>query len=229
MIAVYDVLIVEDDPMVAMINRQYVSADRRFHVAAVCRDGVSALEYLSDPSHTVHLVILDIYMPHIGGLELLRRMRESGLDVAVIAVTAANDAATIESALAYGVVDYLIKPFEAGRFAKALETFHSRRAALHEMDVLSQEHVDAMMGGRTRAAIAAELPKGIQDRTLETICDHLRAYNNRELTGEEIADSVGLSRVTVRRYMGYLIECGKVSGRMNYETGGRPCMMYKLV
>ena len=77
----YEVLIVEDDPMVAMINRQYVSADRRFHVAAVCRDGGAALEYLSDPAHTVHLVILDIYMPQIGGLELLRRMRDAGMDV----------------------------------------------------------------------------------------------------------------------------------------------------
>ena len=42
-----------------------------------------------------------------------------------------------------------------------------------------------------------------------------------------IADKVGLSRVTVRRYMNYLLEKGSIVGRMNYETGGRPCMLYR--
>ena len=164
----YDVLIVEDDPMVAMINRQYVSADRRFHVAAVCRDGAAALEYL-------------------------------------------------------------IKPFAAERFSEALDNFHSRRAVLHDMPELSQEHIDLMLGGGRHAPTAAgnELPKGIQDQTLSTICDFLRGCGGAEMTGEEIADRVGLSRVTVKRYMGYLIERGQISGRMNYETGGRPSMLYR--
>lgn len=72
-----------------------------------------------------------------------------------------------------------------------------------------------------------ELPKGIQDQTLSTICDFLRGCGGAEMTGEEIADRVGLSRVTVKRYMGYLIERGQISGRMNYETGGRPSMLYR--
>ena len=196
----YDVIIVEDDPRVAMINRGYVSADRRFHVAAVLRDGEAAFEYLTSGGNRADLMILDLYMPRIGGLELLRRLRERGVDIAVIAVTAANDGATVEKVLELGVVDYLIKPFAAERFARALDTFHSS---------------------------SGELPKGIQDQTLATICDFLRASGGAELTGEEIADRVGLSRVTVRRYMSYLIECGRISGRMNYETGGRPSMLYR--
>ena len=205
----YDVLIVEDDPMVAMINRQYVSADRRFHVAAVCRDGAAALEYLTSGTHRIDLVILDLYMPKIGGMELLRRLREQNVHVSVIAVTAANDGETIEKMLELGVVDYLIKPFAAERF--------------------SEEHIDLMLGGGRHAPTAAgnELPKGIQDQTLSTICDFLRGCGGAEMTGEEIADRVGLSRVTVKRYMGYLIERGQISGRMNYETGGRPSMLYR--
>lgn len=225
----YDVIIVEDDPMVAMINRGYVSADRRFHVAAVLRDGEAAFEYLTSGGNRADLMILDLYMPRIGGLELLRRLRERGVDIAVIAVTAANDGATVEKVLELGVVDYLIKPFAAERFARALDTFHSRAAVLHDLPVLSQEHIDLMLGGTAKLADSpsGELPKGIQDQTLATICDFLRASGGAELTGEEIADRVGLSRVTVRRYMSYLIECGRISGRMNYETGGRPSMLYR--
>lgn len=225
----YEVLIVEDDPMVAMINRSYVSADKRFHVAAVCRDGDAAFEYLTSGAHRVDLMILDLYMPKTGGIELLRRLRERGSDIAVIAVTAANDGATVEKVLELGAVDYLIKPFAAERFGRALDNFHSRASVLHDLPVLSQEHIDLMLGSAAKPAASGgdELPKGIQDQTLTTICEFLRASNGAELTGEEIADHVGLSRVTVRRYMSYLIECGRISGRMNYETGGRPSMLYK--
>ena len=47
-------------------------------------------------------------------------------------------------------------------------------------------------------------------------------------TGDEIAQIVGLTGVTVRRYMNYLAETGRVTSEMNYETGGRPCMRYQI-
>ena len=48
------------------------------------------------------------------------------------------------------------------------------------------------------------------------------------MTGDEVAEKVGLTVVTVRRYMNYLSENGTVIGKMNYETGGRPCVIYQL-
>ena len=54
-----------------------------------------------------------------------------------------------------------------------------------------------------------------------------KCFPSKEMTSEEIADNIGLSRVTIRRYMNYLIETGTISERMNYETGGRPCMLYR--
>ena len=89
----YEVIIVEDDPMVAMINGQYVNQNPHFHVAATCRDGISAMEFLR--ANTVHLAILDVFMPRISGMELLRQIRAEKLPVEVIMVTAANDSATL--------------------------------------------------------------------------------------------------------------------------------------
>ena len=90
----YEVLIVEDDPMVAMINKQYVNQNTHFHISAVCRDGAAALEYLQ--KNTIHLMILDVFMPRTDGIALLRKIRELNIPVSVIMVTAANDSATIE-------------------------------------------------------------------------------------------------------------------------------------
>ena len=221
----YEVLIVEDDPMVAMINKQYIHENSHFHVASICKDGLSALAYLE--CHRIHLVILDIYMPGNDGLSLLRKIREKQIPVSVIMVTAANDSATIEEALRLGIVDYLVKPFVNSRFQQALETFLERQNAFHDLNSFNQHHIDALMAG-THTNTAEQLPKGIQSQTLDTIYTFLEKNKAMKLTGEEIADQVGLSRVTVRRYMNYLLEKGIIIGQMNYETGGRPCMLYHL-
>ena len=71
-------------------------------------------------------------------------------------------------------------------------------------------------------------PKGIQEKTLGLIMEHLKENRDSWLTGDAIAEKVGLTGVTVRRYMNYLAESGKVIGEMNYETGGRPCMLYRI-
>lgn len=218
----YEVLIVEDDPMVAMINKQYVSRNPHFHAAAVCSDGAAALEYIK--ANTVHLCILDMYMPRMNGLALLKKIRELEKPVSVIMVTAANDTVTIEEALRFGIVDYLVKPFENDRFQQALGTFLKRQDAFHDLDSMTQRNIDSIMGQSSRAE--EELPKGIQNQTLEMVSSFLSAAPGAEYTGEEIADKTGLSRVTVRRYMNYLIEKGVVTGRMNYDTGGRPSMLY---
>lgn len=220
----YEVLIVEDDPMVAMINKQYVNQNTHFHVAGVCKDGLSALEYLQ--KHTIHLVVLDVYMPRNDGLMLLRKIREKQLPVSVIMVTAANDSATIEEALRLGIVDYLVKPFLNERFQQALEIFLSRQDTFHDLASFDQQHIDVLIRG-THIKSTDQLPKGIQLQTLELIYAALEENHAVELTAEELADQIGLSRVTVRRYMNYLLETGEIIGKMNYETGGRPCMLYR--
>ena len=220
----YEVLIVEDDPMVAMINKQYVTENPHFHVAGVCRDGASALAFLEKTP--VHLLILDLYMPRTDGLTLLRQVRERQIPVSAIMVTAANDALSVEEALRLGVVDYLVKPFNGSRFQQALGTFLRRQDAFHDLSALDQQQIDSLIAPMPEKS-ASELPKGNQDQTLSTICRFLQEHPAQAFPGEAIADQVGLSRVTVRRYLNYLSEENAISSQMNYETGGRPCMLYR--
>ena len=103
----YKVIIVEDDPMVAMINNHYVEQDNRFDVVQVFRNGNDAFEYLSKSK--VDLVILDVYMPVLDGLTLLKKIRTTGINTDVIMVTASNDKVTLDNVLKFGVIDYLVK------------------------------------------------------------------------------------------------------------------------
>ena len=221
----YKVLIVEDDPMVAMINEQYIRRNRQFCVAGSCRDGRSALEFLE--SSAADLVILDVFMPPPDGLETLRQIRERQIPVDVIMVTAANDRESLEKALHLGIIDYLVKPFTFDRFRMALEKFIAQTSALKDLGTLNQKNIDFIIEN-SRKKSEESYPKGIQEKTLQRILDHLRENKNAWLTGDDIADKIGLTGVTVRRYMNYLAESGMVTGEMNYETGGRPCMRYRI-
>ena len=221
----YKVLIVEDDPMVALINEQYISRNRNFSVAGKCKDGKSALDFME--KNNVDLVVLDVFMPHMDGFETLRQIREKQISVEAIMVTAANDRENLEEALHLGIVDYLVKPFTFDRFQMALEKFIAHINAMKDLNTLNQKNIDFIIEN-TRKKGEDIYPKGIQEKTLVLILEHLKENRDKWLTGDEIAEKIGLTGVTVRRYMNYLAESGKVTGEMNYETGGRPCMLYTL-
>lgn len=221
----YRVLIVEDDPMVMMINEQYINRHSRFRVVGKCKDGKSALDFLAH--ETVDLVILDVFMPYMDGFETLRQIRKKQISVDAIMVTAANDRESLEEALHLGIVDYLVKPFTFERFRMALEKFIAQTAALKDLETLNQKNIDFIIDSSRKKSENIH-PKGIQEKTLELIVSYLKSHSGIWLTGDDIAESIGLTGVTVRRYMNYLAESGTVLGEMNYETGGRPCMRYQL-
>ena len=221
----YKVLIVEDDPMVAMINEQFVSRHKDFVVAHKCNDGKSALEYLDE--NEVDLIILDVFMPYMDGFETLRQIRKKQIPVDVIMVTAANEREQLKEGLHLGVVDYLVKPFTFERFKVALDKFIAQVEALKDLDKVNQKNIDFLID-KSRKTTNELYPKGIQEKTLQTIMEHLKENKNKWLTGDEIAEKIGLTGVTVRRYMTHLAETGMIIADMNYETGGRPCMLYKI-
>ena len=220
----YKVLIVEDDPMVAMINEQYIKRNKNFEIVGNCNNGLSALDFIEN--NTVDLLILDVFMPKMDGFETLRKIRNKKITVDAIMVTAANDRESLEEALHLGIVDYLVKPFTFDRFQMALENYMVQNNALKDIHTLNQTSIDHIIDN-TRKKSESLFPKGIQKRTLVLIMEYLNSNKGRWYTGDEIAENVGLTGVTVRRYMNYLAESGRVVGEMNYETGGRPCMRYK--
>lgn len=219
----YQVVIVEDDPMVSLLNKTFTEKDPRFEVIQTFPEGRSALEWLS--CHPADLLILDVYMPLLTGMELLHELRAREVELDVIMVTAANDAKTVDALFKLGVVDYLVKPFTWERFQQALDTFCRHRQAVAG-EAVSQDALDQLF---SPSGSSPERPvhKGLQESTLERIRACLRTAPPQGLPSEALSRQTGLSVVTVRRYMNYLVERGEAVSRVNYDTGGRPCRLYR--
>ncbi|GEN33277.1 MULTISPECIES: response regulator [Aneurinibacillus] len=225
-----NVLLVEDDPMVREINISFIERVEGFKVVGWARTGEEAIEKIRQTPP--HLVILDLYMPGKGGLETLRTIRQEEFDVDVIAVTAANDRETVLRVMRLGAVDYIFKPFQFNRIQEALlrykEHFQNSQSAVFSQAMFDNVH--AFTKSSTKQPAKKEeaeqgYPKGIQAFTLQQVSDCLREAD-AEMSAEEIGRMIGMSRVTVRRYLEYLESVGKAKSYMVYGTVGRPMKTY---
>lgn len=217
------VIIVEDDPMVAQLNGAFLDRMEGFAVQGIFANGQEALEYLQE--NPVELALVDVYMPVCSGVELLRQMRGSGIQTAVIMITAATEMKIVEESLRLGIEDYLIKPFSYDRLRDSVLRFRDKNALVQNSSRASQAMVDRLLGNYQKKK---DLPKGLNAKTLEAI----RMVMNREPEGdhtcESLSSATGLSRVTVRHYLNYLIDTGILTSAIDYETGGRPRVLYRM-
>ncbi len=222
-------MIVEDDRMVAAINSQYAERTAGIQVVAVFHNGKDALAFLE--SAEVDLLLLDLYMPDLSGLEVLEAIRKHKRRIDVIMITAANDTSSLGRALRLGITDYLVKPFQYERFAQAMDKVVMRRKIVASGMDFTQEDVDKILSAvqPREASKVMELEKGLQRATLEKIRAVLRENYLEMLTADFIASQTSLSKITVRRYLNFLIENHEVSSTIDYSTGGRPRMLYQWI
>jgi response regulator of citrate/malate metabolism len=221
----FQVLVVDDDRLVADIHRGYVAQIPHFHVAATAYSGQEVLRAVA--SMTIDLIMLDIYLPDLSGLDVLRALHARAAPPRLphtIAVTAARDVETIRGALALGVVDYLVKPFEPKDLRVRLERFAGYRARLDGAQPAGQRDVDRILASLRPAASA--LPKGLATMTADLVSGILMASDS-PMTAGEVADEAGLSRVSARRYLEYFAGAGQVEQRGRYGGVGRPELIYR--
>ncbi|MFC8274750.1 response regulator [Streptomyces sp. NPDC057271] len=216
------VLVVDDDFMVAKLHSRYVSAVDGFSVVGAAHSGGEALR-LADRLRP-DLVLLDIYLPDMDGVSVLRELRGAGLAVDALFITAARDAGMIRSALRAGALHYLIKPFNQSALQEQLRHVASLRSRLDGLDEARQEDVDQIFG--TRPPGSRELPKGLAAHTAELVDGILRAHPEG-LSATECAEAGSLSRVSARRYLEYFAETGRADITLRYGGTGRPERRYR--
>jgi response regulator of citrate/malate metabolism len=233
------VLIVEDEPTAAEALALHVGRVPGFGVVGHVRTGADALRRAAEGG--VDLVLLDIYLPDMSGLEVLRRMRAAGHTLDVVATTRARDLSVVQAAVSFGVTQYLVKPFTSVAVRQKLERYSAYRASLAGSDLpIAQEEIDSLFGALRQTTEVTGLPKGISQESLQTVVAALRTALEQDATGAhpavdagvgarsaaELATALGMSRVTTRRYLEYLVDAGLARRQARYGGAGRPEFEY---
>lgn len=220
------VLVVDDDFAVAAVHRGYLESMPGFLVVGEAHRGADALGAVAalEPD----LVLLDIYLPDMSGIDVLRRLRAPDLPtVDVIAITAAREVETVRDAMAGGVLHYLVKPFSLATFRERLDGYVAHRTEVLRRvarpgTALEQSDVDRLLQARQRTMAPSSLPKGLSARTLDLVAAALRSSGETDLSAGEVADRCGLARVSARRYLEHLERVGLATVRPRYGHTGRP-------
>ncbi len=216
------VLVVDDEVVAAEAHATYVGRLEGFRVVAQARTCREAAHQLAEIP--VDLVLLDMRLPDGSGAELLRRMRANHVLCDVIVVTSVRDMQLVRRCMSLGVVDYLLKPFTFKTFRTKLQHYARHYRQMAHTDHIAQAEVDRLFATLHSPDIGAA-PKGLDELTLRAVTDHLRAAPVGR-SAREVADVVGISRVTARRYLEHLSVVGSVQRSNRYGGSGRPEIEY---
>ncbi|MDI7740826.1 response regulator [Lysinibacillus fusiformis] len=225
------VLLVEDDPMVREVNRQFIERVEGFQVVGMCSNGVEG--YSQVVEMRPDLVIMDIFMPEQDGLITLRKMRNANLPVDVITVTAANDMQTIQQILHLGVYDYIMKPFTFERIQQTLINYFNFKMKSFGVQDITQKELDEMIhpyreseeSSGSESTLLTELPKGFNRTTLDKVLHFVKA-SKEGVSADEVAAGIGVARVTARRYLDFLEKQNFIYVDVHYGGVGRPINHY---
>ncbi|WP_309071174.1 response regulator [Arthrobacter sp.] len=223
------VLVVEDDPIAAEAHALYVRRLEGFELVGTAGTGSDALAMVRRQSdagaETIDLVLLDMNLPDLHGLDIIRRIRGSGSTVDIIAITAVRELGVVRSAISSGIVQYLIKPFTYSAFSEKLGNYRQFRENLQaQASSTTQSEVDNALAA-LRPPSQGSLPKGLSEETLRAVVSFLSTAS-APVSAVEVASSLELSRVTARRYLEHLADNGSARRMPRYGTRGRPELEY---
>ena len=216
-------LVVDDDPAAVSIHREFVDRLPEFTAVGTTTSGTEAVRLAE--TLRPDLLLLDMYLPDLPGLEVLRALRASGRPpIDVIAITSAKDVDILRGAMNLGVVHYIVKPFGFRAFRERLENYAAARSRLAVAQAPGQREIDRIFA-LLRSGSDDMLPKGISAATLKVVIGILRSADDR-LTACDLATRAGFSESVARRYLKFLSDSGNVEYHPRYGSAGRPEHLY---
>jgi DNA-binding response OmpR family regulator len=179
------VLVVDDEPTIAEVVARYL--ERAGYATRIAPDGPAALALAEDGP--VDLVVLDLMLPGIDGLEVMRRLRRGGTDgPAIILLTARGEESDRIAGLRLGADDYVVKPFSPGELVARVDAV-LRRAPVDPVapEVLRAGDVEIDVGGRRVTRAGQEVALTVREFELLAF---LARHAGRAFTREELMERV---------------------------------------
>jgi two-component system response regulator CitB len=220
----YEILIVEDDIRIAELHAQFVRDLPRFvssGIAGNLKEARRMIKVLKPD-----LIILDNFLPDGLGIQLMKELFLQDNEPDVILITAANDVETVREAVRCGAFDYLIKPVSYDRLQDTLNRYLRYRGSLNASDDVSQRHIDAMFNLQAKENAFRDLPKGIEEITLDKV---KAVFSSPEIihTAESLGQEVGISKTTARRYLEHCVSLTYLQAELMHGRVGRPERAYR--
>lgn len=222
----FRVLVIEDDFRIAKMHGKLIDSQDSYNLIGLAYNYEQAISHIMELEP--QLLLLDVYLPDRSGIELLRTIRSRNLPCDVILITAAKESEIVEEGLRLGVFDYLIKPFDLEHLQNTLHKYAQFKNRLSSHEQLDQEYLNELMKLRSPKPSAAQLQKGIDERTMELIKQVMEVQQHVQ-TADEITRLAGVSLSTVRKYLNYMVKENMVEEFMQYGTIGRPQRLYRII
>ncbi len=179
------VLIVEDDPMVVDISKEFIKEASGFQVVGVAKNGAEAVELTRELNPEI--ILLDNCLPDFNGVKVIEKIRSFNKKVDFIMITAVKEVPVVQECFHLGIRDYLIKPFLKQRLLQALHNYKCFLATISQAEV-SQADLD-------RLAVSAQniddtCQKGFSQLTENKIIEILKERKNGVTSDEDIRSNV---------------------------------------
>jgi DNA-binding response OmpR family regulator len=126
------ILVIEDEPSVALALCD--SLESEGHRVSTATDGFSGLSLASDKSFDLDLILLDLMLPKLSGLEVCQRLRSIDVETPLVMLTARGESSDAAFGLKLGADDYITKPFDVGELLARIEAVLRRSQKRHRQD-----------------------------------------------------------------------------------------------
>jgi len=176
------VLLVEDEPRLATVVRK--GLNEQGYAVDIAGGGEEALDWVEAAVHDV--IVLDIMLPDIDGLEICRRLRKKRVQTPILLLTARDSIADRVAGLDAGADDYLVKPFAFSELAARLRALTRRPAEM--VDTVLQAG-DLRLDPATRSVWKGDAELMLPNKEFR-ILEYLMRNPNRVLTRAMIAEHV---------------------------------------
>jgi two-component system response regulator len=117
-----EILLVEDNANDAELTLRALKQRNLANQVHVCRDGAEAMDFFSGAGPVPKVVLLDLKLPKVDGLEVLRRLKQDTRtkSIPIVVLTSSREEPDIERAYALGANSYIVKPVDFDAFARAV-------------------------------------------------------------------------------------------------------------
>jgi response regulator of citrate/malate metabolism len=218
-------MIIEDDPMVREINSKFLKKIEGFNLYKSVSNLTDAKKFVLEKKPD--LILLDVFLPKENGIDFLKWIRGEEIAVDVILITADKTIERVQEAFRYGAEDYIIKPFDFERLEEALHQFKERHYVFKKNDVIEQSDLDKLISNTNISQDEDGYIKGLNKYTYNSIWNEVEKSDYKYFTAEELAEKMGIARVTVRKYLEYMQKNDKIEKLIEYGKVGRPQHKYR--